>query len=123
PDDNAVFGSCTGEETPWDRWHARGWFGSWPCQQRRRGMQDGPSSTNGFTNEVFGWASVNETDTVAIHCAQQHDQSSEFEQRLAFGLRAGAKMQGRRIFEYEQQRDLALFDELLAVSFTEPCGD
>jgi hypothetical protein len=66
---------------------------------------------------------VHEAHPVAVHRAQQHDEAGEFEQRLAFGLRAGTEVKRRRILEHQQERDLAFLDELFAVRFAEPRGD
>ncbi len=49
--------------------------------------------------------------------------AGEFEQRLAFRLRAGAELQADGVLEEQQQRNLALLDKFLAVGLAKAGGD
>jgi hypothetical protein len=66
---------------------------------------------------------VEEADAVAVDGAEHHHEPGEFEQGLALGLRAGAELQADAVLEEEEQRNLALFDEFLAVGLAEAGGD
>jgi hypothetical protein len=66
---------------------------------------------------------VHEADAVPVDRAEEHDEAGQLEQRLPLGLRARAEVQRRRVLEDEQERHLALLDELLAVGLAQPGGD
>src|SRR5471030_1133073 len=61
--------------------------------------------------------------TRSVDRPEQHDQAGELQQRLALGLRAGPEVQGRRVLEDQEQRDLALLHEFLAIGLAEAGGD
>jgi hypothetical protein len=86
-------------------------------------VHDLAAAADGFADDFALGAGVDEADAVAVDGAEQHDEAGEFEEGLAFGLGAGAEGERRGIFEDEQQGDLALLDEFLAVGFAEARGD
>ena len=118
-----MFWGGAGEETPRHLGGGIGGRGRGAGEQRGGGVHDLAAAADGFADDFALGAGVDEADAVAVDGAEQHDEAREFEEGLAFGLRAGTEGEGRGVFEDDEQGDLAFFDEFFSVGLAEAGGD